>query len=138
MTHSSSLPGDRNTQPSTLTGLSIKYLYLHDPSNAKRVITIARTVDHDLKEIRYAFAVSDPKDRFVKKLGRQIADGRLASMNAQDRVSSFANVLSLGGDRPITAILKNLVNEDTRVVVRRTATEALRLHSGPILETEIG
>jgi hypothetical protein len=133
MTSSSNTTGVRNQQPTTFTGQSIKYLYLHDPKNPNRVITVARTVDHDVNEIRYAFAVTEPHDRFVKKLGRQIADGRLVSMNAQDRSSSFSDVLALENDRPITAILKRLAH-DHRIVIRRTAEEALRLHSGPILE----
>lgn len=98
----------------------IKFFYMQDPENPKRVVTLARELDKELDVLLFAWAVNTPKtkedpfivvlegkkegDQFQKKLGRKIATGRL--------LSSKAIAVKLNGSRPIEAMLKFLINPD--------------------------
>lgn len=131
---------------STNQSTGIKFLYLSDPKNKERIITIARSVNIHTKEVSYAFAVCQPStdvtgfpirdgDQFRKKIGRDIAVGRLACLslgNAQE--GKFSGTVSLDDDRPIQAIL-NVLARDSRVTIARCAQEALRLREPAILES---
>lgn len=66
----------------TETTENIKYAYIQDPMDPRRVITIAREINNGV--IRYGMAINRvskrawaPQDRFNKELGRRIASGRL-------------------------------------------------------------
>lgn len=57
----------------------IRYSYLHSD---RRHVTIAREVDLENKVIRCGISVSHPNDMFRKKLGREMAVGRLLADKA--------------------------------------------------------
>lgn len=120
-----------------------KYLYLTDPKNKNRIITIARTVDFPTQEVRYGMAVCQPEcaveyrdgDQFNKKKGRLIAQGRLDNLAVSNTPGKFSDILALGTDRPITTILRRLAG-DPRVVISRTAQAALDQHNSKYLTEE--
>lgn len=53
----------------------VKYFYLRDIKNSKRVATIVRVKSNE--DFYYSLALCNPADKFTKKLGRRIALGRL-------------------------------------------------------------
>lgn len=53
----------------------IHFSYLRDPENDRRVMTVARRIEGE--QIVFQTAVCNPKDHHTKKVGRQIATGRL-------------------------------------------------------------
>jgi len=123
-----------NTVPNT------KFLYLQDPKNSGRVITVARHVAPTSRVVSFAFAICQPScdstgmpirmgDRFTKKLGREISEGRLANLLFANHAGNFAGTAKLDTDRPIRAIL-NVLARDPRVIVSRCAQAALDAHIG--------
>lgn len=69
---------------------NIRYTYLHDPKNPKRVLTLARTLEGGVLTVAWAMNTPprktanmwgdlfrEPGDIFTKKRGREIATGRL-------------------------------------------------------------
>lgn len=101
----------------------IRFLYIHDTHNSKRVITIARTFDEKQNSVTFSFCVNHPTkkskhgytifhgDTFSKKLGRHIATMRL------NQGKSFTVFLAQG-ERPIEAIISFLAFEALNMVTR--------------------
>lgn len=68
---------------------TIRYMYLRDPKNSKRVVTVARMVNTERNEVVYGLSVCCPGNRdelgypidngdpYNKRRGRDIATGRL-------------------------------------------------------------
>lgn len=98
-----------------------KYLYLRDPDNNDRVLTLGRRVDGDTVTLAYSLNRVVPSleayrhnnfvpqdvvvDRFSKKVGQTIVTGRFDS--GVENTHSFQ---LRDGERPIEATLRELVS----------------------------
>lgn len=90
----------------------VKYLYLRDLKNSKRVITVARQLTDD-DRMRIGVAVCKPNlkptaftwgtvgDEFTKKRGREIALGRM---------NKSKEFISLDGQQPIKVAINTLLS----------------------------
>lgn len=119
-----------------MTTSSTKFLYLHDPKNPKRVITVARRVNLTTRVIDYALAICAPDrknslggiaqrgDLYRKAIGRTIASGRLDLIHARIATSSMAelsNTVDLKEEEaPIRTVASALL-QDPRPCVQRAA-----------------
>lgn len=92
---------------------TVKFMYLRDPKNPKRVITVARQLTEDGKFVKVGWAVCRPTvregkyivsngDEFNKKRGREIAVGRLKKNGGCLRIS-------VEGKKPVVAIINALL-----------------------------
>lgn len=126
----------------------IKYAYITDPRNPRRVITIARYCDKENNEVHYQYAVCHPGhfngpfhhrpkdawsggDLFLKDRGRLIATGRLAKSPITVKDSTR---------KPLAAILVHMYkNPDTPVLVKRVvSTGKLGLRQEPMVPVTNG
>lgn len=58
----------------------IKFMYLCDPTEPRRILTIARKIvitQSGQKQMEMGYSICSPSDQFCKAKGRQIALGRL-------------------------------------------------------------
>lgn len=105
------------------TNPTIKYLYLRDPKNSARVIAVARTVDHEARQIHYALAICSPEDLYKKEVSRTIASGRL--LHTDRAKTTFCGTIPLGEETPVRAVVTALYANDPRPCVKRAALNFL-------------
>lgn len=118
----------------------VRFLYVRDPDNHFRVLSIVRSVDLDNMVAHFQYCVNRPpewfvsrnprgaekvhiypsgSDRFSRPRARQICLGRLATNPI---------AVSLLVDRPIAAIMKHLA-DDSNKIVSRIAKDWLSYHA---------
>ena len=66
----------------------IKFMH---PQLGRGRATLAVQVDQNGRFVRYNFALCSPKDRFVRKLGRAIAEGRLRKASYDTGLADHEN-----------------------------------------------
>lgn len=107
-----------------------KIEYLADPREPGRVVTLVSRINNDTKEVSFAYAINTPSrwikdvdktrvtayfvsgDRFVKRIGRDIARGRLNNEKTATTVS-FSE-----GQDPRRAIFEAMAKNDNSVIRR--------------------
>lgn len=88
----------------------VKFLYLQDPTEPRRRVTVARQLDPKTNILRFSYAMSNPIDNFSKEIGRKIATGRL-----EKGVRTFELILD-EGERAISTVVAVLsVNGSDRL-----------------------
>lgn len=98
--------------------MSYRYYYLRDVSNTERNgdgspktrgvprAVVKTFVDRQANEIRYSFAIANPKDGFVKSTGRLIVTGRF------DKQPITIKGVPGSGHEISKAVLRDLLKQD--------------------------
>lgn len=98
---------------------NIRYFYLHD---GNRHVTVGRVYNPDENSVVFTYAVSNPRDRFNRKLGREIVEKRLAKHK-----ENVFYIDLLEGEKPMKVIIEQMsFLENFPPCVRKVANSWLR------------
>lgn len=56
---------------------NVRFTYISDMDNPRRIMSIARIFDKNSREVRFSYSICSPKDIFMKKKAHLICMGRL-------------------------------------------------------------
>lgn len=100
------------TTVANTNSLKVRYCYLRDPKNPKRVMTIGRVLSGNT--VSWTYCISNPKDLFIKKTSRTIIEGRIKK--AKTRTMELAK-----DRRTIEHIVSELADSSEDILAARIA-----------------
>jgi hypothetical protein len=118
----------------------VRFLYVRDPENHFRVLSIVRSVDLDNMVTHFQYCVNRPPDWFVSRGPRGVERMHLSPSKSDmfsrqrarqiclGRLATNPIAVSLLVDRPIAAIMKHLA-DDSNKIVSRIAKDWLSYHA---------
>lgn len=99
---------------------NVRFTYLWDMDNPRRVLSIARTFDKNSREVRFAYSICSPKDMHRKKTAHKIC---------LERLETEPYIHTIGDDDSVLeSIFNRLSVEAKEVLAKKIVLDEMNLY----------